>query len=280
MTRVLYIPDTQVKPGAPVDHIDWVAAYAVEKQPGRICVGGDWWDFPSLSSHEEAGGITLEGARIKDDYYAGDMAFKRLADPIKEEVQRQRKNKRKDVWQPDCFFTRGNHEDRADRVANGSAKWEGVLGSDKCDTQFFVQYPYLEIVWRDGIAYSHFFQQQYSGYAIGGTVPNRLNKIGSSFVQGHVQGLDTGFKVLGNGKTITGTVAGSCYVHIEKYRGRQGQRHFRGIVMLNEAQNGGYLPMPVSLDFLCRKYEGMPLYDFHKKKYANGNWEHLKEDAA
>lgn len=274
MTRHIYVPDTQVRPGVPTDHLDWVSAYIVEKAPDTIVVAGDWWDFPSLSSYEEPGSIALEGARVQDDIVVGNMAFEKFCAPIKAEVQRQRKN-RKEPWKPACLFTLGNHEDRADRVASASAKWQGVIGSDQCDTQFFQRFPFLQIAWVDGVAYSHYFSSPHSGKPIGGTAQNRITKIGSSFVHGHQQGLDYGTKLMGNGKTLTGVIAGSCYVHIEKYRGNQGQRHFRGIVALNEVRDGEFCPMAVTLDFLCRKYEGMPLLVYHKKKYSRQNWEHL-----
>jgi len=274
LTRHIYVPDTQVRPGVPTDHLAWVAAYIVEKQPDTIVVGGDWWDFPSLSSYEQPGSMALEGARVQDDIWVGNEAFKKFAAPIRLEVTRQRK--RKDPWRPKCLFTDGNHEDRADRVASGSAKWQGVIGSDLCDTQFFVRSPFLQIVWVDGVAYAHYFSSPHSGKPIGGTAQNRITKIGSSFVQGHQQGLDFGSKLMGNGKTLTGVIAGSCYVHIEKYRGNQGQRHFRGLVALNEVHGGEFHPMAVSLDFLARKYEGMSLYHYHKKKYPRQNWEHLQ----
>lgn len=274
MTRHIYVPDTQVRPGVPTDHLAWVAAYIVEKQPDTIVVGGDWWDFPSLSSYEQPGGIALEGARVQDDIDIGNATFKTFADVIKDEVQRQRKNRKK-PWKPRCLFTMGNHEDRADRVASASAKWQGVIGSDQCDIQFFERFPFLEIAWVDDIAYSHFFQNPNSSTPIGGNIPNMLTRIGSSFVQGHRQGMDIGVKILGNGKSISGAVVGSCYTHIEKYRGNQGQRHFRGILGLNEVQDGSYMHMPVSLDFLCRKYEGMTLRQYHKAKYPRQNWEHL-----
>lgn len=270
------MPDTQVRPGVPTDHLAWVSAYIVEKKPNRIIVGGDWWDFPSLSSYEQAGGEALEGARVEEDIWVGNEAFKKFAAPIKAEIQRQKKNRIKSPWDPSCDFTDGNHDDRIDRVPKGAVKWKGLIGSHLLDTQNFTRHPFLQILWRDDIAYSHFFQSQMSSRPVGGNVPNRLTKIGSSFVQGHEQILDMGMKNLGNGKTISGTVAGACYTHIENYRGRQGQRHFRGIMGLNEVRNGGYLHMPVSLDFLCKKYEGMSLFHYHKKKYPRQNWEHLQ----
>jgi hypothetical protein len=44
--------------------------------------------------------------------------------------------------------------------------------------------------WRiDGVHYSHYFSNTHSGKPIGGSIDNRLNKIGHSFVAGHEQGL-------------------------------------------------------------------------------------------
>ena len=272
----IFVPDTQIRPGVPTDHINWISEYILEKQPDKIIVGGDWWDFPSLSSHEAPGSLALEGARVQDDVYVGNEAFKRFSTPIKNEIQRQKKNKRKNPWTPECAFLFGNHENRADRAASTSAKLEGIIGSDKCDIQYFTGYPFLQIAWLDQIAYSHFFQNPHSGKPIGGTAQNRITRIGSSFVQGHQQGLDYGTKLMGSGRTLTGVIAGSAYVHVENYRGNQGQRHFRGIIALNEVNDGEFFPMAVSLDFLCRKYENMSLYRYHCAKYPSMNWEHLK----
>src|SRR5665213_3647398 len=49
----LFIPDTQIGPGTPIDHIYWIAQYIVDHFYGkriRIIIIGDWWDMPSLSS--------------------------------------------------------------------------------------------------------------------------------------------------------------------------------------------------------------------------------------
>jgi len=34
--------------------------------------------------------------------------------------------------------------------------------------------------------------------------------------------------------------------------------------------------MLLSLKYLCRKYEGVELFDFLKAKYPHGDWEHHK----
>jgi hypothetical protein len=41
----------------------------------------------------------------------------------------------------------------------------------------------------------------------------------------------------------------------------------RGIFMLHEVMDGDYMLMEISLDYLCRKYEGVHIWTFVKKKY-------------
>ena len=64
-------------------------------------------------------------------------------------------------------------------------------------------------------------------------------------------------------------VAGSCYLHDEDYKGPQGNHHWRGIIVCHEVRNGSYDPMFISLNYLCRRYEGVELETFIAKKYPN-----------
>ena len=49
MTRHLIIPDTQIKPDCPIEHMYWAGRYAVAMKPNVIVHLGDHWDMPSLS---------------------------------------------------------------------------------------------------------------------------------------------------------------------------------------------------------------------------------------
>lgn len=267
--RHLYIPDTQVRPGVPLDHIDWIGQACVDYKPDVIVVGGDWWDFPSLNGHSKPGSAPLEGTRFEKDVEIGNGAFHRFNRPIKRAQARSK-------WRPEKVFTMGNHEDRADRAAMEDPKWLGTVGSNHCDVEDFKWNGFLKRVWIDGIVYSHYFQSTHSKFAISGSIDNRFNKIGASFVQGHEQGKREGSRIMASGKTWYGLVAGSCYLHEEEYRGAQGQRHWRGLVVLNEVEDGEYDIMPLSLRYLCKRYENISLYDHMRKKYKDGKWEHLK----
>lgn len=251
--RHLIIPDTQVKPGVPTEHLSWAAQAAIEYKPDVIVHLGDHWDMPSLSSYDAPGSKRMEGARYEEDVNAGNEAFRLLADPIEREIQRLKRNK-KAQWNPERIFLFGNHENRILRAISKEPKYEGVLGLHHLVTNGFERHDYLSVVKRDGVSYSHFFQSSHSSYAIGGSIDNRLNKIGDSFVQGHVQGFMYGNRMYPTGLTRHGLVAGSFYQHEEEYRGPQGNQHWNGIVILNEVEGGDYSLMPLTIKYLKEKY--------------------------
>lgn len=264
--RHFVIPDTQVRPGVPTDHIAWIAQAIVEYRPDVIIHLGDHWDFHSLNAHEKPGSAPLEGARFKDDVDAGNIAFASLRKPMEEEQERD------PTWKPRKVFLQGNHEFRADRAAESDPKWLGTIGSNHCQVGDFEWHNFLQPVEIDGILYSHYFKMQNSNNAIGGSTDNRLNKIGKSHVQGHQVGFLYGNRVYPDGRTLHSLTTGSAYLHTEGYRGPQCNKHFRGVTILNEVRDGNFCIMALSLDYLCRKYERMSLYGYMTKRYPDGDW--------
>jgi hypothetical protein len=279
MTRHFICPDTQVRPGVPTDHIDWIAQAIVDYRPDTVIHIGDHWDCPSLSMHDGPGSMKMEGARYEDDVAAGNEAFARLSAPMEAEQARLRRNKEKQ-WNPRKVFCFGNHENRINRAVNNAPKWAGTIGEHHLLTRDWERHPFLSRVWQDGVLYSHYFQSSHSSYAIGGSIDNRLNKIGASFVQGHEQGFRYGTRIQASGSTWHGLVCGSAYLHDEDYRGNQGQGHWRGVVVLNEVRDGDYCVMPLTLDYLCRKFEGMSLAAFLRKKYKDAEYKYTLARAA
>lgn len=251
--RHLIIPDAQIGPGVPTEHIEWAAQAIVRYQPDVLVVIGDWWDMPTLSSYEKPGSKFMEGRRIQDDVDVGNEAFRRLVAPMEAEQARRVAGKRK-YWNPEKHFFFGNHEDRITRALSQEPKYQGLLSLDLLETPGFERHKFLEIVDIDGIQYSHYFQNTKSKHAIGGSIDNRLNKIGVSFVQGHEQGLLYGIRQYPGKLTRHGLVAGSFYLHDEHYRGAQGTGEWRGIVVLNEVINGQYDIMPLSMSYLGREF--------------------------
>lgn len=261
MRRHLVIPDTQIRPGVPTVHLRWAGLWAAEHCPDVIVHLGDHWDMPSLSIHDAPGSMRMEGARYEADVKSGNDAFRLLSDPINVEIARRQRRKIK-RWNPERHFLFGNHENRIDRAMNASPKYAGMIGEHHLLTPGFTRHGYLSRLWIDGVLYSHFFQSSHSSHAIGGSIDNRLNKIGASFVQGHEQGFRYGTRIQASGANWHGLVAGSYYLHDEAYRGAQGQQHWRGIVVLNEVRDGDYCVMPLTVDYLCRRYEGMGIAEW------------------
>lgn len=258
--RHFIIPDTQVGPGTPTAHLWWIGEAIKEYEPDTVVHLGDHWDMPSASSWSAVGSKQKEGARLYDDIEAGNRAMEILATSMRGFTPKRK------------VLLRGNHEDRLTRVVNNDPKLEGVVGfhlfNDTAHGWEVVDYfngspRAIEI---DGVVYAHYFANPNTGKPIAGTIQNRLSKIGSSFVQGHQQGLLQGNQQYATGVIRHGIVAGSAYLHDEPYKG-MANSHWRGVVVLNEVVKGQFCEMPLTLDYLCRKYEGMSLSRFMNKNY-------------
>ena len=251
--RHLIIPDTQVKPGVDTSHIDWAALAIVDYKPDVVVHLGDHFDMSSLSTYARQG--EREGLRVAEDIHAGVTTLARLVGPAHAESKRL-KDGHRERWNPELHFLLGNHEHRISRAILDHPELQGTLSLDTLgiDVMGFTRHDFLEIVEIDGISYSHYFSNTHSGRPIGGSIDNRLNKIGRTFVQGHEQGFLYGVRQLPGDLTRHGLVAGSFYLHDEAYRGKQGNGEWRGIVVLNEVHDGKFDIMPLSMEYLRRRY--------------------------
>lgn len=251
--RYFIVPDVQTGPDVPTNHVDWAAQAIVEYMPDVIVVLGDWWTMDSLSTYDGPGTLEAEGRRVSEDIAVGNEAFERLAAPMNKKIARLTKGKRK-RWSPHCVFCFGNHEHRITKAISREPKWKDFLSLDLLKTPGFERYGFLEIVELDGIKFSHYFANTHSGKPIGGSIDNRLNKIGSSFVQGHEQGFLYGIRQFPGSLRRHGLVCGSFYQHNEAYRGAQGTGEWRGCVVLNRVEDGDYDLMPLRMEYLKEKY--------------------------
>jgi hypothetical protein len=275
--RHYVLPDVQVRPGDVTDHLDWIAQDIIRRKPDVLVCIGDFWDLPSLSSYSAPGGLEKENARIAKDIDAGTAALQRLTVPIWKEVARLKAQKKKQ-WNPRLVFTEGNHEQRIARLAINDARFEGVVGTHLLPIEScgFERVPFEQPIEIDSVWYCHYWKTAHSPRPIGGTIDNRLNKLGFSAVQGHEQGKKYGSRNLPNGRTIHGVVAGSCYLGREEYRGPQGANEWRGTVVLHDVRNGGdFEPMFLTLRYLCEEYTGEDLVAYMVKRYPERDWSHL-----
>ena len=245
MMNHLIIPDTQVKPGVPLEHLDWIGRYIAHKRPDVVIHLGDHFDLPSLSSYDK-GTLAHEGRKLAEDIAAGHEGLRRLTTPI---------HRMRDYY-PRLVYIPGNHDERITRIAHASPELEGVIGWESLGIEAFgwERANYLEPVDIDGILYSHYFANPLTGRAYSGSAAAMLKTLGRSFVMGHRQVLDFSTRMLIDGNQQIGIIAGACYLHEEGYKGPQGNKHWRGIVMLHDVHDGFGNPMFVDLPYLERKY--------------------------
>lgn len=258
----LIIPDTQVKPGVPLDHLSWIGQYIVDLKPDVIIHLGDHYDMESLSSWDK-GTAAFEGRRYIADLEAGARAFEILCEPM-DAYNAHAKTMKKTRYKPERHVTLGNHEARITRVANENAQLEGLVTLEDLDFRGWQVHDFLDPVCVDGIHYCHYWSNPMTGRPMGGNALARLKQIGHSFVMGHQQTLDYAIRFLpGTGQQQFGLICGAAYLHDETYKSYQGNHHWRGVIVLHECDGDGSAdPMFVSLDYLCRRYEGVRLATF------------------
>lgn len=252
--KIAVIPDTQCRPGDDFTFLENIGKYLVEKQPDVIVQIGDFADMPSLSSYD-VGKKAFEGRRYNLDIAAAHHAMARLLAPMTAHNLMQRKNAKKQ-YKPRMVLTLGNHENRINRAVNDDPKLDGTMGvDDLCYKDFgWEVHDFLDVVVIGGIAFSHYFVTGIAGRPAS-TAQAQINKKHMSCVAGHQQGLQIATAHRADGQRLTSIIAGSCYEHNEDYLGAQGNEHWRGMLMLHEVNDGQFDLMPVSLDYLNKKYK-------------------------
>lgn len=252
MTNHLVIPDCQIRPGDDTSFLTAIGNYIVKKKPDTIINLGDFADMPSLSSWD-IGKKSFEGRRYLSDVQATQEAMAALLKPIKTFNENQRKNGKK-LYKPRMVLTLGNHENRINRAVEGDAKLDGVLSVSALGYEAdWEVHDFLKVVVIDGIAYSHYFVTGVAGRPASSAVA-QFRKTNMSAVAGHQQGLQIHTGTRADGALLHSVIAGSCYEHNEDYLGPQGNKHWRGFLVLHDIKDGqtdGL--MPVSLKW-CKEH--------------------------
>jgi len=253
MSKHMIIPDTQVKPGVPLDHLTWAGKYMVLKKPDVVVMIGDFADMESLGMYD-VGKKSFEGRRYRSDIEVAHKGMEMLLKPLNDFNANARKNKEK-LYKPRLVLTLGNHEDRISRAVEADPKLEGVLSLSDLEYEKFgwEVYPYLEPVIIDGIAYCHFFTSGVMGKPVTSAAA-LVSKKHQSCIMGHVQGRQIAYGTRADGTQITGLFVGGYYQHDEAYLKWQGNKHWRGLWMLHQVNDGSFDEMPISLSYLKMRF--------------------------
>lgn len=257
LIKILVIPDTQVKADVPLDHFKWIAKCIREYKPSHIVHLGDHWDMPSLSSYSSR--KELQNKTVLQDIRAGDEAMQVFWKSLKGMR-----------YQPEFHLLHGNHEDRIRRYCEDNVVLDEFLSLDTLNTEGWTVHPFKEVFCIGGVHFTHYYYNAYTGRAYGGSAESILKNIGISGVMGHRQGKFVAARSTPTGDVHRMLIVGSGYLHQEVYLGPQAKESWRGVVMLNDVENGDYDMMELSYRYLCRKYEKVELNKFLKEKYGYG----------
>ena len=249
----IVIPDCQIRPGDDTKFLRRIGQYIVDQKPDTVVQIGDFADMPSLSSYD-VGKKSFEGRRYRADIEAANTAMEELLSPLVEFNSKARKNKERQ-YKPRMVLTLGNHEDRISRAVNNDPKLDGTIGLQdlKYSDYGWDVVPFLQPVILDDVAYCHYFVTGVAGRP-SVSAAAQLSKQHMSCIAGHQQGLQIATGHNAAGYRLTSIIAGSCYEHDEDYLGAQGNRHWRGILVLHEVASGQFDLMPVSLSYLEKRY--------------------------
>jgi len=252
--RIVVIPDSQVRPGDDFSFLSYIGQYIVDMKPDIIVHLGDFADMPSLSMHEKAGTKSMEGQRYKADIKAAHEAMITLLQPIRDRQNYLQLHKKK-RWKPRMVMLGGNHEHRIERAIQNDPKLDGLISmNDLAYESFGWEFvPFLQPINIEGIMFCHYFVSGVMGRPCG-TARSILAKMHQSCIAGHQQGRDIAFGRRADGTEMTCMIVGSGYEHDEAYLNPQTNNHWRGIVVLNEVQNGQFDEIMVSLRYLRIRY--------------------------
>jgi len=159
----LFIPDLQMKPGVPLNHLVWIARYAAAKRPDRIIFAGDGHDFPSLSSYDGPARKARAGRNVMLDLEVGNIGYHTFDATLRSEG-----------WVPgedgEVYVLGGNHDcpihgGRPRRWMDDNPENEGILGLNKfAHYQLGYHYtPFMNWLELDGVTYSHLFNINLQG---------------------------------------------------------------------------------------------------------------------
>lgn len=239
--KILVIPDTQINDeniGLNAPLLLAIGELILKERPTHVVHIGDHFDLPSLGMYDMAkrNRLVFDGGAVMADIEAGQLGLRCLTSAVSCHNNMQRLSKKKQ-YKPEWHFTLGNHEERLVRFP----ELRGLIGYGNLfhGTEWQV-HDFLKPVVLGGVHFVHYAYNPLSGRPIGGTAEYRLNKLKMSFVQGHEQVFKYAQEFLNDGRSISALICGACYLHDEKYKGYQGNNHFRGAMMLHNVKDGMY----------------------------------------
>ena len=251
--RILVIPDCQVKGGVPLEHLTWAGQAICDYKPDVVVNIGDFADMPSLSTHDVKGSKYFEGLRYKKDVEVVKEAMQLLLKPLRD-MQKVQKDSKHKVYKPRMVMTLGNHENRIHRAINNNPQLEGLLSVKDLEYEKdWEVHDFLHPVFINGVGFNHYWPVGAMGRPAASPAAI-ISKLHMPCVGGHQQGKQVAYGKRADGQSICAIIAGSYYQHNEDYMDLLSNTHWRGLVVLNEVDDGHFDEMFLSIEYLKGKY--------------------------
>lgn len=249
--RHLVIPDPHSTPGQSNRRAVWAGKLINDLKPNVVVVLGDTADMSSLCSYDRGRKSFIGRTYRKDIDVHGDFQ-ERLWNTV-------RKSKRK---LPRAITLIGNHEQRIERAIDIQPELEGVIGySDLQLGRFYDEVVPYEgstpgSITIHGVNYAHYLVSGISGRPISGDrlATNLLSKRLSSCVVGHSHLLDIATRTSHSGKRYYGLSAGCYQEHSPSFAGDAAKLWWRGVIVLDNVDQGSFDLRTISLDHIRREY--------------------------
>ena len=261
---VLVIGDAHAKPDFNNTRFDLLGAFIIDRKPDVVLSIGDFADMPSLSSYDK-GKKSFEGRRYKKDIESAIDAQIRMFTPLIAYNQQRRTNKQKQ-YLPRTIMVTGNHDyARINRVTEMQPELDGAISTKdlQYDKYWNEVYKFLDIAEVNGVYFSHYFTSGVLGRPTGGEHPcySMLTKHHVSCVSGHSHLRDFCERTDPSGKRICSVSAG-CYLdedQHEDYAGPANKMWWKGLVMLNNVDDGYFDPEFIHIKYLKERYKSQCL---------------------
>jgi hypothetical protein len=251
--KILVIPDCQIKEGVARDHLKWAGEAICDYRPDVVVNLGDFADMPSLSTHDVKGSKYFEGLRYKKDVEVVKEAMQELLAPLRILQKSQKESKHK-VYKPRMVMLMGNHENRIDRAINNNPTLEGLISTKDLNYEKdWEVHEFLHPVFINGVGFNHYWPVGAMGRPAS-TASAIISKLHMSCIAGHQQGKQVAYGKRADGQAICSIIAGSYYLHDESYMDQLSNKHWRGLVMLNEVNDGHFDEMFLSIEYLGKRY--------------------------
>lgn len=250
-SRHFIIPDLHVKPGTSNRRANWIGRAIVDLKPDVVVQLGDAADMESLSSYDK-GTKAFQGRSYRSDIEAHADFQDRLWSTVRASKKRL----------PHRVILEGNHEHRIKRAINLQPELEGTISYDDLQLDHWYDHvvPYEGAtpgsVVLDGVWYAHFLVSGVSGRPISGEhlAYSLLAKHHASCVVGHNHTLDYCVRTRVDGGRIQALCAGCCQEHMADFAGEAQKLWWKGIIVLDNVEEGRFDLRTITLDSLKKEY--------------------------